>query len=106
MSNTRKARPSEEREHRNQSEADADMQELNTGHVVVNTRGPPDGRFTFTSHDPGTSIHKRHLRLPQLLIKTRNQENKLINYTQEIIISVSIPTLRAVGFLHNISNYT
>jgi hypothetical protein len=28
-------------------------QELATGHTVVNTRGPPEGRFTFTSHDPG-----------------------------------------------------
>ena len=30
-----------------------DTQELNTGHNVVNTRGPPDGRFTFSSHEPG-----------------------------------------------------
>ncbi|KAK4685580.1 p24 family protein alpha, partial [Tremellales sp. Uapishka_1] len=29
------------------------VQELTTGDVVVNTRGPPDGRFTFTSTDPG-----------------------------------------------------
>ncbi|KAI0305968.1 emp24/gp25L/p24 family/GOLD-domain-containing protein, partial [Multifurca ochricompacta] len=27
--------------------------EVETGHLVVNTRGPPDGRFTFTSHDAG-----------------------------------------------------
>ena len=26
---------------------------MSTNHVVVNTRGPADGRFTFTSHDPG-----------------------------------------------------
>ncbi|WWD00172.1 hypothetical protein V866_007081 [Kwoniella sp. B9012] len=29
------------------------VEELSSGHVVVNTRGPPDGRFTFTSHEPG-----------------------------------------------------
>jgi hypothetical protein len=28
-------------------------QEVESGHTVVNTRGPPDGRFTFTSHDAG-----------------------------------------------------
>ena len=28
-------------------------QELSSGHTVVNTRGPADGRFTFSSHDPG-----------------------------------------------------
>lgn len=28
-------------------------QEVESGHSVVNTRGPPDGRFTFTSHDAG-----------------------------------------------------
>jgi len=30
-----------------------EVEELATNHIVVNTRGPPDGRFTFTSHDPG-----------------------------------------------------
>ncbi|KAL7423320.1 emp24p/erv25p-related protein [Cryptotrichosporon argae] len=29
------------------------VEEVTTGHVVVNTRGPSDGRFTFTSHEPG-----------------------------------------------------
>ncbi|KAK8846648.1 hypothetical protein IAR55_005735 [Kwoniella newhampshirensis] len=29
------------------------VEELSSGHTVVNTRGPPDGRFTFTSHEPG-----------------------------------------------------
>ncbi|EIW68652.1 hypothetical protein TREMEDRAFT_31774 [Tremella mesenterica DSM 1558] len=29
------------------------VEELSTGHTVVNTRGPSDGRFTFTSHDAG-----------------------------------------------------
>ncbi|TYJ58168.1 hypothetical protein B9479_000992 [Cryptococcus floricola] len=29
------------------------VDELSSGHNVVNTRGPPDGRFTFTSHEPG-----------------------------------------------------
>jgi hypothetical protein len=28
---------------------------LSTGHQVVDTRGPPDGRFTFTSHEAGKS---------------------------------------------------
>ena len=28
-------------------------QEVEDGHTVANTRGPPDGRFTFTSHDAG-----------------------------------------------------
>ncbi|KAH9993667.1 emp24/gp25L/p24 family/GOLD-domain-containing protein [Russula compacta] len=27
--------------------------EVETGHSVVSTRGPPDGRFTFTSHSAG-----------------------------------------------------
>lgn len=31
------------------------MQELATSHIVVDTRGPPEGRFTFTSHEPGAS---------------------------------------------------
>ena len=31
----------------------AERQELSGGHTVVNTRGPPDGRFTFTSHEAG-----------------------------------------------------
>jgi p24 family protein alpha len=26
---------------------------VDSGHSVANTRGPPDGRFTFTSHDAG-----------------------------------------------------
>jgi p24 family protein alpha len=26
---------------------------VDTSHSVVNTRGPPDGRFTFTAHDAG-----------------------------------------------------
>ncbi|KAK1926652.1 putative ER to Golgi transport-related protein [Papiliotrema laurentii] len=29
------------------------VEELTSGHTVVNTLGPPDGRFTFSSHDPG-----------------------------------------------------
>ena len=29
------------------------LQELETGHNVVKTRGPSEGRFTFTSHDSG-----------------------------------------------------
>ncbi|OXM79210.1 eclair-PA [Cryptococcus neoformans Bt63] len=29
------------------------VEELATSHIVVDTRGPPDGRFTFTSHEPG-----------------------------------------------------
>ncbi|WVR04318.1 hypothetical protein IAU60_001318 [Kwoniella sp. DSM 27419] len=29
------------------------VEELSTGHQVVNTRGPPTGKFTFTSHEPG-----------------------------------------------------
>ncbi|KAL4073011.1 emp24/gp25L/p24 family/GOLD-domain-containing protein [Scleroderma yunnanense] len=28
-------------------------QEMESGHNVVKTCGPPDGRFTFTSHDAG-----------------------------------------------------
>jgi len=31
----------------------ATSQEVESGHSVVSTRGPPDGRFTFTSHDAG-----------------------------------------------------
>ncbi len=31
----------------------ATPQEVESGHSVVSTRGPPDGRFTFTSHDAG-----------------------------------------------------
>ncbi|PIL25016.1 hypothetical protein GSI_12904 [Ganoderma sinense ZZ0214-1] len=30
-----------------------EVDELDTGHNVVKTRGPSDGRFTFTSHDSG-----------------------------------------------------
>ncbi|KAH9175986.1 emp24/gp25L/p24 family/GOLD-domain-containing protein [Lactarius sanguifluus] len=30
-----------------------EVTELESGHSVVNTRGPPDGRFTFTSHEAG-----------------------------------------------------
>ncbi|KAI0272638.1 emp24/gp25L/p24 family/GOLD-domain-containing protein [Gloeopeniophorella convolvens] len=30
-----------------------EVTEVETGHSVVNTRGPSDGRFTFTSHDSG-----------------------------------------------------
>ncbi|OCH93707.1 hypothetical protein OBBRIDRAFT_811012 [Obba rivulosa] len=30
-----------------------EVTELDTGHNVVRTRGPPDGRFTFTSHEAG-----------------------------------------------------
>ncbi|KAI0715978.1 emp24/gp25L/p24 family/GOLD-domain-containing protein [Cerioporus squamosus] len=30
-----------------------EVDELETGHNVVKTRGPSDGRFTFTSHDSG-----------------------------------------------------
>jgi len=26
---------------------------MDTGHTVTKTRGPPDGRFTFTSHESG-----------------------------------------------------
>ncbi|KAH9989858.1 emp24/gp25L/p24 family/GOLD-domain-containing protein [Russula vinacea] len=29
------------------------VSEVENGHSVVSTRGPPDGRFTFTSHDAG-----------------------------------------------------
>ncbi|WVQ97696.1 hypothetical protein IAU59_004810 [Kwoniella sp. CBS 9459] len=29
------------------------VEELTTAHVVVNTRGPAEGKFTFTSHEPG-----------------------------------------------------
>lgn len=29
------------------------MQEVETGHSVVRTRGPSDGKFTFTSHEAG-----------------------------------------------------
>ena len=29
------------------------LKELETSHTVVHTRGPSDGRFTFTSHDAG-----------------------------------------------------
>ncbi|WVN88788.1 uncharacterized protein L203_104001 [Cryptococcus depauperatus CBS 7841] len=29
------------------------VEEVASSHEVVNTRGPADGRFTFTSHDPG-----------------------------------------------------
>ena len=31
----------------------ATSQEVESDHSVVSTRGPPDGRFTFTSHDAG-----------------------------------------------------
>ena len=31
----------------------ATLQEVENGHTVVSTRGPSDGRFTFTSHDAG-----------------------------------------------------
>ncbi|KAF8498725.1 emp24/gp25L/p24 family/GOLD-domain-containing protein [Russula emetica] len=30
-----------------------EVTEVESGHEVVSTRGPPDGRFTFTSHDAG-----------------------------------------------------
>lgn len=30
-----------------------EVEEMDSGHVVVKSRGPPDGRFTFTSHDSG-----------------------------------------------------
>ncbi|KAL4063101.1 emp24/gp25L/p24 family/GOLD-domain-containing protein [Scleroderma yunnanense] len=30
-----------------------EVDEMESGHNVVKTRGPPDGRFTFTSHDAG-----------------------------------------------------
>ncbi|EPT00736.1 hypothetical protein FOMPIDRAFT_1030349 [Fomitopsis schrenkii] len=30
-----------------------EVDELETSHNVVKTRGPPDGRFTFTSHEAG-----------------------------------------------------
>lgn len=30
-----------------------EVDEMDTGHNVVKTRGPPDGRFTFTSHESG-----------------------------------------------------
>jgi hypothetical protein len=29
------------------------MQEVDTQHTVVKSHGPPDGRFTFTSHESG-----------------------------------------------------
>lgn len=28
-------------------------QEMSSQHVVVSTRGPSEGKFTFTSHEPG-----------------------------------------------------
>jgi len=34
----------------------ANRQEMSTGHQVVDTRGPPDGRFTFTSHEAGAPV--------------------------------------------------
>ncbi|VDB84956.1 unnamed protein product [Peniophora sp. CBMAI 1063] len=30
-----------------------EITEMDTGHVVTSTRGPPDSRWTFTSHDSG-----------------------------------------------------
>ncbi|KAI0028345.1 emp24/gp25L/p24 family/GOLD-domain-containing protein [Vararia minispora EC-137] len=30
-----------------------EITEMETGHVVAQTRGPPEGRFTFTSHESG-----------------------------------------------------
>ncbi|KAI5987058.1 emp24/gp25L/p24 family/GOLD-domain-containing protein [Pisolithus albus] len=30
-----------------------EVEEMETGHNVVKTRGPPEGQFTFTSHDAG-----------------------------------------------------
>ncbi|OJA10697.1 hypothetical protein AZE42_01038 [Rhizopogon vesiculosus] len=30
-----------------------EVEEMETAHVVTKTRGPPDGRFTFTSHEAG-----------------------------------------------------
>ncbi|KAG6332516.1 hypothetical protein ID866_6566 [Astraeus odoratus] len=30
-----------------------EIEEMETGHNAVKTRGPPDGRFTFTSHEAG-----------------------------------------------------
>ncbi|KAJ8587321.1 hypothetical protein M405DRAFT_794354 [Rhizopogon salebrosus TDB-379] len=30
-----------------------EVEEMETGHVVTKTRGPSDGRFTFTSHESG-----------------------------------------------------
>ncbi|KAI9464201.1 emp24/gp25L/p24 family/GOLD-domain-containing protein [Boletus coccyginus] len=30
-----------------------EVEEMETGHSVVQTRGPPDSRFTFTSHESG-----------------------------------------------------
>ncbi|THH19237.1 hypothetical protein EW146_g1887 [Bondarzewia mesenterica] len=30
-----------------------EVEEIETSHQVVKTRGPPDGRFTFTSHEAG-----------------------------------------------------
>jgi hypothetical protein len=32
------------------------VQEMETGHSVVKTRGPPDSRFTFTSHESGDHL--------------------------------------------------
>ncbi|KIO26494.1 hypothetical protein M407DRAFT_243705 [Tulasnella calospora MUT 4182] len=29
------------------------VEEVETGHTVVKTRGPPEGKFTFTSHEAG-----------------------------------------------------
>ncbi|KIK95675.1 hypothetical protein PAXRUDRAFT_826790 [Paxillus rubicundulus Ve08.2h10] len=33
-----------------------DVEEMETGHSVVKTRGPPDSRFTFTSHESGDHL--------------------------------------------------
>ncbi|KAG2364112.1 emp24/gp25L/p24 family/GOLD-domain-containing protein [Suillus spraguei] len=30
-----------------------EVEEMDTSHLVTKTRGPPDGRFTFTSHESG-----------------------------------------------------
>ena len=42
-------------------------QEMSSGHKVVDTKGPPDGRFTFTSHEAG--MYHRLQTWNQLMIR-------------------------------------
>lgn len=37
----------------NQLGIDVEVEEVDSGHVVTQTRGPSDGKFTFTSHEAG-----------------------------------------------------
>lgn len=66
----------------------ADKQEMSSGHQVVDTRGPPDGRFTFTSHEAGT------LPLARQLIKSADM--------QVTTASAYIPISLADGSTQNI----